>query len=74
MSNTVNIGRCEVCGKEDVVLRSTRFHYNIPCDCHVNNHFDLIQHCENCVPKRPEFTKVFLKTENLKMWGGKVNE
>jgi len=59
------IGTCDVCKKEDVALMRTYFHYDIKCECHSPNHFDVFDHCVSCVPKDPLTTKLELKTENL---------
>lgn len=69
MSGDVEFGKCEVCGKEDVSLRRTYFHYDIPgikCTCHSPDHFILIRHCCNCEPKEPQYTKIEFRTEDLK--------
>lgn len=69
MSGCVEVGKCEVCGKEDVSLRRTYFHYDIPgikCTCHSPDHFILIRHCCDCKPKEPQYTKIEFRTEDLK--------
>jgi hypothetical protein len=65
MSGTCESGKCEICGKEGLLQR-TYFNYNIKCECHSPNHFDLVRHCKDCIPKEPRETKVFFKTEDLK--------
>jgi hypothetical protein len=61
----IEFGKCEICQKE-VPLKRTYFRYPIKCECHGSNHFILIRHCEDCIPKEPEYTKVELKTDDLK--------
>ena len=56
-------GRCGVCGKEGVVVR-TYFYYDIKCDCHSPQHFEIKYHCPTCKPKAPEETSVFIKPVN----------
>lgn len=59
------IGTCEVCHKEDVGLKRTYFYYeNIKCECHSPCHFDLIEHCYDCVPEIPSNTRVKFKVDN----------
>jgi hypothetical protein len=65
MSGCNEHGKCEICGKE-TFLERTYFRYEIKCECHSPNHFELIRHCKNCVPKEPTTTKISIKTEALK--------
>jgi hypothetical protein len=62
MSGCMEYGKCEICGKE-APLQRTYFRYNIKCECHSPNHFDLVIHCKDCVPTRPKETKVILSTK-----------
>ena len=57
-------GKCDVCGQENHLMRST-FNYDIKCECHSPNHFEISNHCLACVPVPPFETKIILKTENL---------
>ena len=57
-------GKCPICGIEKPLQR-TCFHYNIKCECHSPNHFDLVDHCKDCTPKKPRETKVTLLTDKL---------
>ena len=34
MSGDIEIGTCEVCGKQGVQLLREYFHYGIKCECH----------------------------------------
>ena len=59
MGGEVEFGKCDICG-ENAKLARTYFVYPIKCECHGNNHFEMIKHCENCTPVlpkqiRPEF-------------------
>jgi len=58
-------GRCEVCGKENTLVRTT-FYYDIKCECCIPKHFITVKHCSTCVPKEPRETKIYLKTDALK--------
>ena len=60
------VGRCQVCGKENVELQRTTYYYDIPCECHGPVHMILIRHCSNCTPQEPMYSKVEFKTEDLK--------
>ena len=62
--NDIEFGKCEMCGVESYLQR-TYFKYDIKCECHSPNHFELIRHCKKCKPKQPKETKISLKTENL---------
>lgn len=62
MSGDIEYGRCEICG-ESASLTRKYYHYDIKCDCHHPNHFELVRHCSKCTPKPPFQTKVtFLKS------------
>lgn len=58
-------GQCSVCGKDGIVER-TYFHYDMKCECHSPNHFEIIRHCSTCTPKEPTETRVSIKTDKLK--------
>lgn len=59
-------GICNCCGKEGPVNR-TYFRYEaIQCECHSPVHFEIIWHCNNCIPVEPAVTKIEIKSENLK--------
>lgn len=60
------VGKCEVCGKEDVTLIRKFFHYDIKCECHSPSHFEIVDHCEDCEPAEPLHTKVIMSTKRLK--------
>lgn len=59
----LEIGRCDLCGRDSVVLNRKYFRYDIPCACHSPSHFVLIRHCENCTPREPTEIIVRLKRE-----------
>jgi len=59
------VGKCQVCGKEDMVLVRTYFRYNLNCECHSPQHFIVVAHCMDCVPKEPEYTTVSVRTDKL---------
>ena len=65
MCGEIEHGRCDVCGKDEDLIR-TYFGYPIKCECHSPNHFELRRHGKDCEPKEPIYTKVEFKTENLK--------
>ena len=53
----LEIGRCDLCGRDSVVLNRKYFRYDIPCACHSPSHF------ENCTPREPTEIIVRLKRE-----------
>jgi hypothetical protein len=65
MNDAMMFGKCQCCGKEKPLMR-TYFHYPIQCECHSPTHFISIEHCKDCAPKEPRYTKVEFKTEDLK--------
>jgi len=66
MTGEIEVGRCDVCGKNKIKLCRRYYRYDIKCECHSPCHFEIVWHCENCVPQEPKETKIFIKTENLK--------
>lgn len=61
----IEYGKCEICGKEGPLQR-TYFRYpDIKCECHSPYHFDLVIHCDECVPTQPEYTKISVRTDRL---------
>lgn len=54
-------GKCDYCGKEDYIEREY-YHYNIECECHSPNHFEIRKHCKNCFPIAPEKTTLTIRT------------
>lgn len=65
MSSEFEYGKCEVCGEEGVLER-TYFEYPIKCECHSPNHFEIVRHHKDCIPKEPEYTTIKVNTESLK--------
>lgn len=65
--NSIELGKCDICGKETSLSR-TYFYYNIPCECcgckidGKNMHFELVHHCEHCVPKIPKEITLSVKS------------
>ena len=65
MSGDCEHGRCEVCGKEGILVR-TYFDYPINCECCAPQHSLLVRHHRKCVPREPTIQKIYFKTEDLK--------
>lgn len=61
----IEFGNCEVCGKESSLQRTYWF-YDKKCECCSPTHFEMKRHCNDCVPKEPIETKIFIRTDNLK--------
>lgn len=53
-------GKCEICGKE-TQLERTYFHYPIDCTCCGGDHFVIVRHCAECIPKTPNNITLSLK-------------
>lgn len=63
--NNIEIGTCDVCGKENVELNRKYYRYDVKCACHGDYHFEIVFHCNNCIPKEPKYTKITYKTDYL---------
>ena len=80
MTDVIEYGKCEVCGKE-AALKRTYFRYGFKCQCHSPNHFEFVRHCVDCVPQKPLETKVVFSDEQANNlvsvkrghWAGKHN-
>jgi hypothetical protein len=62
----MEVGTCEMCGKENVSLRRTYYHYDIKCCCHAPSHFEYVSHCKDCIPEEPSETKIIMLGEDGK--------
>lgn len=72
MSET-EFGKCDICGEEKPLQR-TYYHYDIKCNCHSPNHFEIVSHCKDCTPKEPLETKVYLSPiKKVEYKGGDAN-
>lgn len=63
----IEFGKCEICGKE-TQLERTYFYYPIYCECcgskdekGQDQHFEMVRHCKNCVPRVPKDIHPLLK-------------
>jgi len=65
MSGDVEYGKCDVCRNDNFITRKY-YYYNIKCECHSPQHFDIVYHCSDCEPIPPKTTKIELKVETLK--------
>ena len=65
MSGEQECENCELCGKWKPIKRKY-YHYDVDCYCHTPNHFEIVKHCKDCVPKEPTETKIWFKTIDLK--------
>jgi len=61
MDGAVEIGWCDICNKPDVQLIRKYYNYDIKCECHSPNHFEIVWHCKDCKPTPPEKTTVCIK-------------
>lgn len=57
MCGEIEYGKCEICG-EEAPLERTYFRYDLKCECHSPEHFELVRHCKGCKPVEPRETKV----------------
>ncbi len=56
MCGEIEYGKCQICGKT-TQLERTYFDYDVNCDCHSPNHFELVIHCKDCAPIIPITTR-----------------
>lgn len=55
MAGDIEFGTCDVC-HQDKNLNRKYYRYNIQCDCcnsKKDNHFEIVRHCNTCVPAPP---------------------
>ena len=65
MGGELEIGTCDICGKQEVPVSRKYYYYpHIKCECHGPNHFDLVRHCKNCKPHPPRETRIVLSHDN----------
>ena len=62
MSGEMQFGKCDICKKQTIV-ESKFYHYGFKCDCHSPEHFERVNYCKDCAPKKPPYTKVTLTDE-----------
>ena len=56
--------KCTMCGIVAIVQREY-YHYDIKCECHSPNHFEIVWYCKNCTPEEPKTTRIHIKTSEL---------
>lgn len=61
----IEFGKCDVCGERGPINR-TYYRYDMKCECHSPNHFEIVYHCKDCIPKEPTYTQIHFKTIDLK--------
>lgn len=55
-------GTCDIC-KQDKPLQRKYYYYDIKCECcrtEEGQHFEIVFHCNDCIPKPPLRVKVSL--------------
>lgn len=63
----VEIGVCEVCGRQNVALNRKYYDYpDVKCTCHSPHHFDLVRYCDRCEPQQPTYTRIEVRTDSLR--------
>jgi len=62
MSGDVEWGKCGYCDYEGPTNRHY-FRYDIKCECHSPQHFEIVWHCNDCVPQDPGIRKIRLSNE-----------
>lgn len=75
MCNSIEWGRCEICGKE-TQLERTYFYYPIHCECcgnKENRHFEMIRHCKKCPAPMPKEIHPLCKAMDGKAYHASVS-
>lgn len=75
MCNSIEWGRCEICGKE-TQLERTYFYYPIHCECcgnKENRHFEMIRHCKKCPAPMPKEIHPLCKAMDGKTYHASVS-
>ena len=62
MSGEMQFGKCDIC-KKHTIVESKFYYYGFKCDCHSPEHFERVNYCKDCAPKKPPYTKVTLTDE-----------
>lgn len=57
-------GICDMCGNKGIIQRRY-YHFDIRCECHLPNHFEIVHYCKDCVPIMPPETYITLHDEAL---------
>ncbi len=57
-------GTCDICKKE-ANLERKYYRYAVKCECHSPEHFEIVRHCNTCIPLEPKETKILIKTSEL---------
>ena len=73
--NSIEWGRCEICGKE-TQLERTYFYYPIHCECcgnKENRHFEMIRHCKKCPAPMPKEIHPLCKAMDGKTYHASVS-
>lgn len=60
MNGEIEFGYCDYCGKECDIHRKY-YYYGIKCECHSQEHFEIVFYCNDCKPKSPRRTSIALK-------------
>ena len=60
MTGEQEYGTCDICGCQDTLSR-TYYYYNIKCECHSPEHFEIVMTCPKCKPVPPKKTSVEMK-------------
>lgn len=68
----MEIGTCDICKLEKPINRHY-YHYDIKCDCHSPNHFEIVRYCSDCKPVEPNVTNITIKTSILKIYVDRIN-
>ena len=77
--NGIEFGKCDICGKKATLLR-TYFKYRIgSCECcesklrdGSNGHFEVVHHCNKCVPHLPTIIHPLFKALDGKVYRANI--
>lgn len=55
-------GKCDMCGNI-AYLQRKYYNFDIKCECHGDEHFEIVSYCKDCVPIIPPTTEIKLYDE-----------
>ena len=56
----IEFGVCDMCNDHAEVQRKY-YHYDIKCECHSPDHFEIVYYCKDCEPEPPKKTTITIK-------------
>lgn len=64
MCGMIETGICSVCGISGPIRRKY-YNYDMKCECHSPNHFEIVYVCDTCEPVEPKNTIIHHGHESM---------